>query len=164
MYWVNKIYFFKWVSPIFTFLWLLNFFNYIWDLNYICVSTDLDLLINQASEDSKRQVTQSIAEKVGDKCPSCTAQESFAGQAKPKCLQKEHLKPDQEDANHTLKLSFANGIIFPKLNEQSGTTQIHSTLIQEFNSSILGTTVGSPHNLCAVCKIQGSYKTNLGSL
>lgn len=32
-------------------------------MNYIFVSTDLDLPTNQASEDSKRQVTQSRAER-----------------------------------------------------------------------------------------------------
>ena len=79
-----------------------------WDWNYIFVSTDLDLSVNQASEGSERQVTQSISGKAGDKGTSCVAQDSFAEQENPECLEKEHLKPDQENANHSLKLSFAN--------------------------------------------------------
>lgn len=54
---------------------------------------------------------------------SYTAQDSFTEQAKPKCLEKEHLKSDLEGANHTLKLSFASGIIFQvKVNKKSRMT------------------------------------------
>lgn len=42
----------------------------------------------------------------------CPAQDTFAEQVKPKGLEKEHLKLNVEGANHTLKLSFADGIIF----------------------------------------------------
>lgn len=82
-----------------------------WGLNYICVSTDLELSVNEASEGSERQVTQGIAGKVGDKGTSCVAWDRFAGQVKPKCLEKEPLTPDGEDVNDSLKLSSPNGIL-----------------------------------------------------
>lgn len=81
-------------------------------MNYIFVSTDLDLPTNQASEDSKRQVTQSSAERQETNACLALPRTLLLSRVKPKGLEKKHLKLNVEGANHTLKLSFADGIIF----------------------------------------------------